>query len=278
VIADASQIEARGLAWLAGQWDLLEKFEKGEEIYCGFAEKVLGYPVRKPREGGVPAIEAKMKWARNSVGKVGVLGCGYGMGASKAIGYSGGTLDLTTAEELVRTYRAANPAVVQLWENLEKAFVYAYRYNQEVCLYGLRIAPGASVDSVLDPCDMTITLPSGRILYYQSVRVTDRWGQPSPEIFNPKEKTWVRIWGGYLTENVVQALSRDLLWGAIARLEEQGDHVALHVHDELILVVPTPEAEDALERAIDALSMPPWWAPDIPLAAEGVVSTRYGGH
>jgi DNA polymerase len=278
VIADASQIEARGLAWLAGQWDLLEKFENGEEIYCGFAEKVLGYPVRKPREDGIPAIEARMKWARNSVGKVGVLGCGYGMGADKAISYSGGALDLATARDLVQTYRAENPAVVQLWENLEKAFVYAYRYHLGVCLYGLRIAPGASVDPVLDPCDMTITLPSGRTLYYQSVRVKDRRGQPSPEIFNPKEKTWVRIWGGYLTENVVQALSRDILWDAIARLEEQGHHVAMHVHDELIAVVPEAEGEVVLANAIEALSVRPWWAPDLPLAAEGIVTPRYGGH
>ena len=278
VIADASQIEARVLAWVAGQTDLLEKFARGEEIYCGFAEKVLGYPVRKPRPDGIPAIEARMKWARNSVGKVGVLGCGYGMGAAKAISYSGDSLDLPTAQDLVATYRAENPAVTQFWENIERMFIYAYRYNQAVTSYGLRVAPGAQISPLLKDVDMTITLPSGRMLYYQSVRVQQQRGRPVVEIYNAQERHWVRIWGGYLTENIVQAISRDLLWGAIASLEAQGHQIVLHVHDELIAMVKAEDAEDTLEAAIAALSTRPSWAPDLPLAAEGVVTSRYGGH
>jgi len=273
VIADASQIEARVLAWIAGQWDLVEKFANGEEIYCGFAERVLGYPVRKPKaEGGIPAIEKRMKWARNSVGKVGVLGCGYGMGSTKAVGYAKGAIDFETAERLVKTYREENDKIVQFWRGVERAFIYTAKYG-EPC----EMPRGLRFDQTPD-CDVIITLPNGRELKYHQVKIEpDQYGD-SIKVWNDLEKSSVHVWGGYLTENVVQAISRDLLWAAIQRLEDEGHRVALHVHDELIITTPKGTGQRVLNRAIAALGTRPAWAADCPLAAEGVVTERYGGH
>lgn len=272
VIVDSSQIEARGTGWVAGQWDLLEKFESGEEIYCGFAEKVLGYPVRKPRKDGIPAIEARYQWARNSVGKVGVLGCGYGMGPRKAVGYAKGTIDLATAERLVKTYREENPAITQFWTDVERAFTYTYRYGRPC------VMPRGIQFRQTDECDVILVLPNGRELKYHSVRMEEGKYGPSLRVYNELLHEWGHIWGGHLTENIVQAISRDILWEAIAKLEADGIHVALHIHDELIIVVPKGRGERVLNKAIKILSERPAWAPELPLAAEGLVTTRYGGH
>lgn len=272
VIADASQIEARVLAWIAGQWDLVEKFANNEEIYCGFATKVLGWPVRKPRDGGIPAIEARHKWGRNAIGKVGVLGCGYGMGAAATVAFAKGAFDFETAQKIVKTYREDNSLIVQFWGDIEKAFSYTARYKKPCSMpRGLRFHSEPD-------CDVVMTLPSGRRLHYHNVRVGEgSWG-PELLLGNPKTKTWERIWGGFLTENCVQAMSRDILWSAICGMEDAGYRTPFHVHDELVAHVPAEQADAALAHAIELLSTRPEWGAELPLAAEGTVSDRYGGH
>lgn len=273
VIADASQIEARVLAWIADQDDLCRKFANDEEIYCGFAEKVLGYPVRKPRkEGGIPAIEARMKWARNSIGKVGVLGCGYGMGAKKAVTFGKGAFNLPTAEKLVKVYREDNDRIVQFWKDLERAFIYVYKYKNPVEMqHNLRLYS-------TEECDVVICLPCGRELKYQDVKLEAGKYGDEIRVYNHMEKKWGHVWGGHLTENVVQAMSRDVLAEAFLRLEDAGHHTALHVHDEIIIVTPTGTGQKVLDLAVAELSRRPTWGPDLPLGAEGVISKRYGDH
>ena len=274
VIADAAAIEARVLAWIAGQWDLVEKFANGQEIYCDFAAKVLGYHVRKPRKsGGIPAIESRMGWARNSVGKIGILGCGYGMGPAKTEGYAKGAIDFATAEKIVQVYRQENQQIVKFWKDIEKAFTYTAKY-QRPC----ELARGLRFDALPD-CDVVLTLPNGRELHYPKVKIVqDKYGDKA-EIYNALEHKWEHTWGGTLTENVVQAMSRDVLMEAMLRLEDQGFHTALHVHDELVMDVAEAEgAERVLKLAIEELSRTPAWAPRLALAAEGVISDRYGKH
>lgn len=271
VIADASQIEARVLAWVAGQLDLLLKFAQGEEIYCGFASRVLGWRVRKPRSGGIAAVEARHKWARNSVGKVGVLGCGYGMGAAKAETYAGHAIDFDTAERIVKLYRQENAAIVKFWHDLERAFIYTAKYQKDCQL------PHLGFHSTAD-ANVVITLPNGRELKYHKVQVkADRFGE-SLRVWNGMEHNWVHVWGGYLAENVVQAISRDILWEAIDRIEHRKIHVAHHIHDELVAVVPKGTGTKALAIAVEELNRRPSWAQDCPLGAEGIVTDRYGGH
>lgn len=272
-IADASAIEARVLAGQAGQYDLVEKFRNGKEIYCGFASKVLGYPVRKPRKsGGIPAIEQRMGWARNSIGKVGILGCGYGMGAAKAVDYAQGAITAEQAEKIVTTYRAENQAIVQFWKDIEKAFIYTAKYKRSTALRGLRF------DSYPD-VDVVITLPNGRELKYHSVRMSSgKFNNETAEVYNGMERKWEYTWGGALTENVIQAESRDILMEASIRAADRGIRTALRVHDELVAVVDADQGETALAIYIEELSRPPIWAPNFALAAEGKTSDRYGSH
>lgn len=274
VIVDLAAIEVRVLAWIAGQLDLLEKFKNGEEIYCGFASKVLGYRVRKPlKSGGIPEVEQRMGWARNSIGKIGILGCGYGMGGDKTEGYAKGSIDNETAHKIVKTYRAEHPQIVQFWSAIEKAFAYTARYRRPCELpRGLQFHAHPN-------CDVVITLPNGREIHYHNVEMgTDDFGREKLKIYNPIEHTWEFTWGGSLTENVVQAMSRDILMEAMLRLEDQGHHTAHHIHDELVICEPADQAEATLKRAVQELSTTPTWAPGLPLSAEGVVSERYGKH
>ena len=279
VIADASAIEARVLAWLAGEWWLVDKFAAKQEIYCDFATKVLGWKVRKPNRRGsyIPQVEDRMEWARNSVGKIGLLGCGYGMGGEKAQAYAKGAVDRPTADKIVATYRAEHKAIVQFWTDIEKAFCYVVRYRRSCELpRGLRFDPYSDTG-------VCITLPNGRELRYESARIVrepDRYGRDrdSLRIFHPVEHTWEHVWGGHLTENVVQAISRDILAEALLRLEDQGHHTAHHIHDELVIVAKQDEAPTVLEAAVQEIGRTPAWAPRLALAAEGVLSERYGKH
>jgi DNA polymerase len=105
--------------------------------------------------------------------------------------------------------------------------------------------------------------------------VDPQYGGDTLEVFNEMEKHWGHVWGGHLTENVVQAISRDVLAEAFLRLEDQGYHTALHVHDEVVLVVSKDKANEAKAAAIRELSMVPAWAPGMPLGAEGIIADRY---
>lgn len=270
VIVDASQIEARVLAWIAGQWDLVERFANNEEIYCGFASSVLGYTVRKPKKsGGIPAIEKRMLWARNSIGKVGVLGCGYGMGTDRIHEYAGGAIDLETADKIKVVYRRDNPAICQFWRDIEKAFVYTAKYRKPC-----QMPRGLRFDSTED-CDVIITLPNGRELKYHRVKLVPNDRGDTIEVWNGTEHHWEHVWGGHLTENVVQAMSRDILAECFLRLEDQGWHTTFHCHDEVLLCVDEADGEQVLKLAITEMARRPAWGPELPLGAEGLLSKCY---
>jgi DNA polymerase len=274
VIADASQIEARVLEWCAGQKDLIEKFKQfdageGKDVYCHMADDIVGFAVHKPRKDDPKDVADRMDAARFK-GKVAVLGGGYGMGKNKFADTYG--LPIEEAETIVGVYRQKNDKIVKFWTDVENAFKYMFKYGKPC-----QLPCGIRFDQTKD-CDVILTLPNGRELKYHTVQVKpDDYGE-SIRVWNDQEKTWVHIWGGYLTENIVQAISRDILWDAIERLEKQGHHTALHVHDELIIVTPKGTGEKVLKLAEKALSTNPTWALECPLAAEGVVSERYGSH
>lgn len=282
VIADASAIEARVLAWIAGEWWLVDKFAANAEVYCDLAMKITGLKgLRKPKRKGmfIPQVEDKMEQLRG-LGKVGVLGCGYGMGKQRALDYANGSpynlgITQTMADKIVDTYRAENKAIVAFWSDIEKAFSYVVRYRRPCDLpRGLRFDPYSDTG-------VSITLPNGRELRYESCRIVPdpkRNGRDSLRIFNPIEHTWEHVWGGHLTENVVQAISRDILAEALLRLEDLGHHTAHHIHDELVIVAKQQDAADVLKVAEQEIGRTPAWAPRMALAAEGVLSERYGKH
>lgn len=284
VITDASAIEGRITPWVAGQNDLVERFrlydidpKNNPEAYCVFATKVLGYRVRKPLKeshpGYIKRIEDRYKWARNQIGKIGILGCGYGMGTDTIFSYAGGAIDLETAERIKVTYRAEHPKIVQLWKDIERAFIYTAKY-QKACT----MPRGLSFHST-DDCDVIITLPSGREIHYQKVKLEPaQYGNDTITVYNETTHSWGHVWGGHLTENVVQAIARDVLMEAAVRLGDLGYPTALRVHDELVQPASEARASETLSAAIGEMSKTPVWAPGLPLGAEGAIQDHYSKH
>ena len=278
VCTDASQIEARVLAWIAGQWDLITAFAAGEPIYCNFASGVLGRKVRKARADDPPAMAAFFTKDRN-LGKMGVLGCGYGMGATRfqiqIKQQYGVDINYLTAERAVKYYRTTYPMIPRFWRDIEYAFKYVTKYPHETRTMsrGLQFCNE-------DDCTI-ITLPCGRRLHYLKARVAVDGGHEQIWWPNPqKPGTITNAWGGLICENVVQAMSRDILAEAIFLSEAAGKkiglRIGLHCHDELVGVVRKQHGEAALRMQLDALRTCPNWAPRLPLDAEGTIMERYG--
>jgi hypothetical protein len=286
VIVDLSGIEARGTDWIAGQESSLKEYREQDsnpnattDKYTRFATAILGWPVRKPQKKGIPAIEKRHKWARNTIGKIPTLGVGYGLGTDRLVEIlkaadvpDTGEGLRALADRIKNKYREDNPQIVQFWKDVERAFVYTAKY-QKPC----ELPRGLRFDSAED-CDVIITLPSGRELHYHKVKLVDDGYGDKIDVYNSMEHRWDYLWGGILTENIVQALSRDILMEAAVRLEDRGYRHALRVHDELVLVVDEDKAEACLAAAIEEFRRPPTWAPDIPLNAEGVIRDKYGDH
>ena len=273
VVADAAQVEARATAWIAGQWDLVEMFAAGAQIYCQFASEVLGKKIRKPFPDDPPPLVKYMKHWR-AFGKVGVLGCGYGMGWERCMEFARNVyhIDITPsmARQLVNHYRDKYQKICRFWRDVEKAFKYVTRYPGQEC----DLPRGLHFRNE-DDCTF-ITLPSGRELRYEEARVVGSGRDETLKYPNQREHTWIYMWGGFLTENVIQALCRDLFAEAMMDLEDQGVPTGLHVHDELIAVVPTEDAPQVVDQAIAAFRKRPEWAPDLPLDAEAEIKERYG--
>lgn len=262
VVVDASAIEARVLAWLAGQDDLVQRFREGADVYCEFAARVLGRPVQKAQDNDPGPIAKWRTWARNSVGKVGILGCGYGMGGDKTEAYSGYTITNETAHAIVRAYRSTNPRIVKFWHSLERRFKAAARHGEPgTLLHGVRIYK--------DGDDTCMRLPSGRIMRYHDLRVRVNGKYSDLVIPNPDRKgAPTYTWGGTLAENITQAVARDILAEAVLATEQKGYRVAHHCHDEIIACVPEARAVQALNDIADILSEPPAWAAGCPLDAD----------
>jgi DNA polymerase bacteriophage-type len=255
VSVDLSTIEARVLAWFAGQQDLLAAYEKGIDVYSEFGTEFFGCPVYKPAADD-PAPVAVLLKKRRDFSKIVVLGCGFNMGVERFADYA--ECDIPTAEKAVYSYRAKYPHIVQMWKDIQEAFYYAP-------------SKGNKLEILARGSERKIKLPSGRHLLYPELlgTVKDmavRWDG----------KQISRVYGGFITENVVQGTARDLLAEAWLRIEARGYRVAHAIHDELLLHVPADKAEDALKVAIEEMTRRPTWGLDLPIGAEGRISDSYG--
>ncbi len=268
VIVDAAQIEARVLAWLAGQQDSVETFARGEDVYSSFASQVFGEEVRKPAEDATEAMKAEYS-TRQRLGKVAVLGLGYQMGAERFIQgaradpelakmLADGSLTEAFLTEVHRAYRTTYSRISSLWYDVQAAFRNALQQGQ---------GTAAGIEFTRDTSAVYAQLPSGRKLVYH---------EPDVSLSNDMQYIGGKLYGGLLVENLVQAMSRDILVEAILTLEDLGHPVVLTVHDEVVLRVPNNHAEQALCDAKRCLSTTPDWAAGLPLAAEGNVAERYG--
>ena len=261
IVADFSAIEARVLAWLAGEDWRIKAFNNGEDIYCASASQMFGVPVVKHGVNG----DLRQK------GKVAELACGYG-GASGAL-ISMGALDMGLTEEelpdLIEDWRKSNPAIVQFWWDVEKAAIATVEDHKEREVGRIRFLFYSNT--------LWLVLPSGRKLAYISPKLQpNRFGRLSITYAGVgANNKWGRgeTYSGKLVENITQATARDLLAEAMWRMEQAGLDIVGHVHDEVILEVPTDAM--TVDDVVSIMSVNPKWADGLPLNAAGYTGFYY---
>ena len=248
IVADFSAIEARVLAWYAGETWVLDAFKNGEDIYCATANKMYGVPVVKHGING----ELRQK------GKQATLSCGYGgsIGALKAMGALDAGLKEDELQELVDSWRNANPHIVQFWWDVDKAIKKAYSERVTVRLNNLMFNYKGSI--------MYITLPSNRSIAYVRFRVRED-DSITYEGKLPNNK-WGEIesYGPKFVENIVQATARDILCNSIHNLKVF--EIVMHIHDEVVIEA---DKDTKLEEVTSLMSKSPSWANDLLLRADG---------
>ena len=261
IVADFSAIEARVLAWLAGEQWRIEAFNRGDDIYCASASQMFGVPVVKHGVNG----ELRQK------GKVAELACGYG-GASGAL-ISMGALDMGLTEDelpgLIDDWRNSNPHIVQFWWDVERAAVDTIkdRQDRKVGRVGFQFYSNT----------LWLVLPSGRKLaYIKPKMLPNRFGRMAVTYEGlGQNNKWGRgeTYSGKLVENITQATARDLLAEAMWRMEQTGLDIVGHVHDEVILEVPTGSV--TVDEVVRIMSVNPAWADGLPLNAAGYSGFYY---
>jgi DNA polymerase len=267
VRADLNAIEARLVFWLAGEKKALDLYRSKADIYCKMASRVFGRPITRADTD------------ERFIGKVLVLGCGYGMGARKlqmTIESLGGRVpDDLAAQRYIESYRSAWPRVVAAWRELEQAAVRAYG------------APGRNTEALAGRVafrydgisTMRVKLPSGRVLSWHGVKwdheeqilVSDRAVMSSAE-----RGAFQRLYGGALLERITQATARDVMADAMLKAEASGMPIVLTVHDEIVCEVREKSGAATVETLLRLLRTPPAWADGLPLDAEAKCERRYG--
>lgn len=265
VDADFSAIEARVISWLAGEQWRLDVFRTHGKIYEASASQMFGVPIEKIAKGNP-------EYALRQKGKVAELALGY-QGSTGAL-IKMGAFDMGLTEEelpdIVARWREANRRIRDLWYAMENAAVKVISEGGSVGVG--RVLLSREFDYSTGTDCMTILLPSGRKLYYIKPQIgVNQWDKPSITYMGMEQATkrWgmVETYGGKLVENCVQAIARDCLACAIERLEAAGLPVVFHVHDEVVIELPTALAD--LNAVVQIMSAPMPWAADLPLSADG---------
>lgn len=263
IVCDFSAIEARVIAWLAGEQWRLEVFRTHGKIYEASASMMFHVPVE----------EITKTDPRRQKGKIAELALGYqgGVGAMQQMGGEKMGLSEEEMKSIVKQWRAANPAIVALWGRLEQAVKTTIRTGQMTAVGCLRI--------YLREGHLLIKLPSGRSLCYPSPGIgQNRFGDESITYMgvNQTNKQWCRLetYGGKLVENVVQGIARDCLAVTMLRMAEAGYPIVFHVHDEAISEVPD-NGSLTLEGVQEIFKTPIPWAEGLPLKGAGYETKFY---
>ena len=271
IIVDSAQIEARILAWLAGQDDLVQGFANNEDVYSVFATDLFGVHVRKPRKDD-PKMLYDHHQIKRGFGKDAILGAGFGMGANKFYSrcleneslrplFDSGAYDFDFINALIRLYRSKYTMIPEFWIDVEKAFMWVVKYPHEKVY---------STDHLFfsnDNGTVMIRLPSGRCLRYRHASLDNK---------KQLRYHWGPLWGGSITENIVQAVARDLLGYWILECEKAGLHIVLHVHDETVGLVEEEVAKESLATMSSIVCSGPAWSKGLPLGVEGCIGDYYG--
>lgn len=270
-VADFSAIEARVISWLANEKWRMDVFRGDGKIYEATGAKMFNVPISAITKGSV--LRDKSKISELALGYEGSLGALKRMGGERM------GLSDTEMMSLVRKWRMANPAIVDMWKEMDEASKEAVRYQRPV---------SCTCRNIIFDCNgefMTIQLPSGRKLFYYGPKFKDKKighsTMPTRVLCYQgvvqETKQWGEIdtYGGKLTENIVQAIARDLLGDAMLRMQDEGYEIVASVHDEVIVEVPEINAKDHYNRLVEIMSTPPQWAEDLPLNADGGVMMFY---
>jgi len=292
LIWDSAQIEARELAWMAGQADLVSDFAHETDPYSVLAADIFQEDVWKWSDDDIAELSRfpdmtkdEFKKLRTMIklyrgfGKDAILGCGYGMGWATFLArclenpflrpyFDSGEYDATFIKKIIRTYRKKYKKIINFWDSIQKKWLAATAYKGQTCTLNIPNSPSC-LKFFHEAGTTYIRLPSGRHLRYRNARVT-----------KDKELKWKwgTLWGGVLTENADQAISRDLLTFWIKMAEEDKGYdfnVNLHTYDELVCDVPDTDQEEHKARLHEIMCTCPWWAEGMPLGAEGSLADRY---
>ena len=261
IVADFSAIEARVLAWLAGEEWVLDEFRGKGKIYEATASRMFHIP-QETIVKGHPNYEYRQK------GKQATLSCGYGggVGALKAMGAK---MPEEEMQPLVDAWRAANPNIVAFWNAMDRAARKVIRSKTS--------ARVGKVTLYWQDDKMLMRLPSGRNLCYQSPHFTmNRFGSDAIGYYAPNaagQMVEQETFGGKLAENATQAIARDILSHAMLNLDAAGYPIVFHVHDEAVMEMPI--GEGSMEDACAVMGQPPDWALDLPLRADGYECAYY---
>jgi DNA polymerase I-like protein with 3'-5' exonuclease and polymerase domains len=268
VACDSSQIEARLVAYLAGQGDLIQSFREGRDVYSEFASDVYNRKITKADK------------VERHVGKTCILGLGYGMGAPKfqhslATGFISVKIDENEAQQIVNLYRNKYHRIQAFWNRCNSA------------LNGLVAGASGEMCDLISYDAEGIILPNGLRIQYPALRrgangfeyindprtyrkfIRDRVMGDTPEI------PWTKLYGGKVVENITQAVARIVVSEQMTKIGRRYP-VALQVHDEIVCVVPEKQADACKEYMMHVMSTPPKWAPDLPVACEADVGVNYG--
>ena len=270
VVADFSAIEARVIAWLAGEQWRQEVFATHGKIYEASASQMFGVPIELIKKGNP-------EYALRQKGKVAELALGYG-GSSGAL-IAMGALDMGLEEkelpDVVRRWRNANKRITDLWYGIENAVIKLMETGETQGLKGIIFS--REIDLIYGQDFLTIKLPSGRKLYYPKPHLKEnRFGSNALHYFgvNQTTKKWEvqETYGGKLVENIVQAISRDCLAVTLKRLEDEGLQTVMHIHDEAVI---DADLNVDLDKVCELMGQPIEWAPGLLLKAAGFESSYY---
>ena len=269
VVADFSAIEARVIAWLAGEQWVNEVFATHGKIYEATASQMFHVPVEKIKKGN-PEYSLRQK------GKVATLALGYQGGTAALIAM--GALDMGLTEEelpdIVARWRNANRRICDLWYRVEQAALMAMQTAQPQAVNGLVFS--LEGDPLYGQTFLTVQLPSGRKLFYPKPFLQEnQFGKLALHYYSTgSSKKWgvESTYGGKMTENIVQAVARDCLAETLKRIEDRGLHVVFHVHDEVIIDAPE---ETTVDEVCGLMAEPIPWAPGLILKGAGFEGQYY---
>jgi DNA polymerase len=265
IACDSSQIEARIVAWLAGQDDLVEAFREGRDIYSEFATDVYG------------RLITKSDTRERFLGKTCILGLGYGMGAAKlqrtlkqGMGGVSVEVELEEAERIVRLYRQKYHRIPVLWRQCDNA------------LRDIVAAREGTIGDVVSYDPKGIRLPNGLYIHYPELRpatngyeyISER--RELAKFRKGEVATFDNIYGGKVSENLVQGLAAQIIREQMVKAVQEKMRVILQVHDEIVVCVPAEQGEWAEARLIEIMSTPPKWAAGLPVACEAGRADNYG--